>query len=118
MTRIYLPATRTLLAEWYAAGEVPLGEDGFVAPDDNEESEYAALMTAADASADLLAGPGRRVVVVVETPDEGPDDHPPATVPLRLVAAVHADLEDRPVDADPDDDLGWFARQEIPDLLG
>lgn len=114
MTRIYLPATCTLLAEWYAAGEVPLGEAGFVAPDDGEESEYAALMTAADASADLLAGPGRRVVVVVETPGGGT----PPTVPLRLVAAVHADLEDRPVDADPDDDLGWFARQEIPDLLG
>lgn len=114
MTRIYLPATRTLLAEWYAAGEVPLGEGGFVAPDDSEEAEYAALMTAADASAGLLAGPGRRVVVVVETPDGAT----PATVPLRLVAAVHADVEDRPADADPDEDLGWFARQEIPDLIG
>jgi hypothetical protein len=30
---------------------------------------------------------------------------------------VHADVADRPADADPDEDLGWFATQEIPDLL-
>jgi len=26
-------------------------------------------------------------------------------------------VADRPADADPDDDLGWFAVQEIPDLI-
>ena len=85
-----------------------------VAEDDSEEAEYAALMTAADASAALLAGPGRRVVVVAEL-DREPE--PGWTVPLERVVAVHADTEDRPADADPDEDLGWFATQEIPDLL-
>ncbi|MEX0427562.1 hypothetical protein AB3X52_08030 [Nocardioides sp. DS6] len=108
--RIYVPATVHLLGEWYAAGAVASTEEGFVPPDDSEEGEYAALMSAADASAALLRGPGRRIVVVVDTATED-------RVPLRDVVAVHADVEDRPVDADPDEDLGWFAVQEIPDLL-
>ena len=111
--RIYVPATIELLARWHAADAVPSTEDGFVAPDDSEEGEYAALMAAAEASAGLLAGPGRRVVVVVET-DPGAGDGP---VPLSDAVAVHADLEDRPAGADPEEDLGWFATQEIPDLL-
>ena len=55
----------------------------------------------------------RRVVVVVDAPAALGDQ----VVPLKLVAAVHADLADRPADADPDEDLGWFATQEIPDLI-
>ena len=38
-------------------------------------------------------------------------------VPMRDVVAVHADVADRPAGADPDEDLGWWATQEIPDLL-
>jgi len=111
--RIYVPATVDLLAQWHEAGQLPSTADGFVPPDDSEEGEYAALMSAADASAALLAGAGRRVVVVVET--DGAGDGP---VPLREAVAVHADETERPADADPDEDLGWFAVQEIPDLLG
>ena len=113
-TRAYLPLTIAGLAEADAAGEVVVTDDAVVAPDDSEEQEYAALMTAADASAELLTGPGRRVVLVVDLPGE------PAAgeqVPRARWAAVHADVEDRPVDADPDEDLGWFGVQEIPHLL-
>ncbi|MEI7057592.1 hypothetical protein WBG06_17345 [Nocardioides sp. CCNWLW239] len=117
MTRIYVPATLALLADWYAAGELPGTADGYAAPDDSEEAEYAALMSAADDSAALLAGPGRRVVVVVDAPDALAHHLESQVVPLKLVAAVHADLADRPADADPDEDLGWFATQEIPDLI-
>ena len=39
------------------------------------------------------------------------------TIPLKRVVAVHADTEDRPAGADPDDDLALFATQEIPFLL-
>lgn len=112
--RVYLPATIVLLAEQHAAGSYVVPEDAVVAEDDSEDAEYAALMTAADASAALLAGPGRRVVVVAELPA------PPASgdpVAARQVVAVHADTEDRPAGADPDEDLGWFATQEIPHLL-
>jgi hypothetical protein len=113
--RVYLPTTLALLAEQHADGSVVVTDDVVVAEDDSEDAEYAALMTAADASAALLAGPGRRVVVVAEL-----DREPEAgwTVPLKRVVAVHADTEDRPAGADPDDDLGWFATQEIGSLLG
>lgn len=113
-TRIYLPSTIGLLAELHAAGEATVTDDAVVAEDDSEDGEYAALMTAADASAELLAGPGRRVVVVAELEKEPETGW---TIPLRRIVAVHADPEDRPVDADPDEDLGWYAVQEIPHLL-
>lgn len=111
MIRRYLPTTLPRLAEqWDAEGPQLL--DPVVAEDDGEETEYAALMTAADASAELLAGlpdgSRRRVVVVVETVTEG------GSVAWRDVVAVHVDDRD---DAHPDDDLAWWATQEIGDLL-
>ena len=111
MTRRYLPSTLPrLAAEWDGTG--PDASDAVVAADDGEETEYVALMTAADVSADLLAGlpdgQRRRVVVVVETATA---DAPAA---WRDVVAVHVDDHD---DADPDDDLAWWAAQEIGDLL-
>ena len=112
--RVYLPSTLALLAEQHAAGAVLVPDEAVVAEDDSEDAEYAALMTAADASAALLAGPGRRVVVVAEL-DQEPE--PGWSVPLKRVVAVHADTEDRPAGADPDEDLGWFATQEIPDII-
>ena len=112
--RAYLPTTLALLAEQHAEGQVVVPDEVVVATEDDEETEYDALMTAAEASAALLGGPGRRVVVVAEL-DKAPE--PGWTIPLKRVVAVHADTEDRPADADPDDDLGWFATQEIPFLL-
>ena len=109
MTRLYLPTTLDDLRAAWAAGSVPPGPDVVVAEGDDEQSEYAALMTAADA-----ADPTRRVVVVAELPD-GAD--PTAPVPLARVVAVHADPADRPADADPDEDLAWFATQEVVHLL-
>ncbi|HEY2877202.1 hypothetical protein [Nocardioides sp.] len=43
-----------------------------------------------------------------------------ASVSLSDVVAVHADADDLPDDAEPEDleDLGWYATQEISDLLG
>jgi hypothetical protein len=112
--RVYLPTTLAWLAEQHCSGAVVADEGLVVAEDDGEESEYAALMTAADASAALLGGPGRRVVVVAEVADV---PEPGTPVPLREVVAVHVDTEDRPAGADPDEDLAWFATQEIPYLL-
>ena len=111
MTRLYVPATLDDLARWHADGLVPVGAlaEAFEAPDDTEEGEYAALMSAADVSAELLTGPGRRVVVVVDS------TYAPAD--WSDVVAVHADPAERPADADPNEDLGWFATQEVPDLL-
>jgi len=109
--RRYLPSTLPRLAEDWE-GEGPRVLDPVVAEDDGEETEYAALMTAADVSAELLAGlpdgRRRRVVVVAETATEG------SPVTWRDVVAVHVDSRD---DADADDDLAWWATQEIGDLV-
>ncbi len=112
MTRVYLATTRDGLSHLHATGAMPAGAERVVAPDDDEASEYDALMTAAAVSADLGGPGGRRVVVVAEVAQ--------ADVPVAIddVVAVHADTDDRPADADPDDDLGWFATQEIGTLLG
>lgn len=103
--RLYVPASLELLRAWHASGTIPSTDEAFLPEDDGEESEYDALMAAADASRAL--GASRRVVVVVETPREG-------AVPMSDAVAVHADTAD---DAGDDDELGWFATQEIPDLL-
>lgn len=107
-TRVYVPSTLPQLAEYAVTGAIPGTEERFTADDEDEESEYAALMTAADASAELLGRSGRRVVVVAEVPQRAGE------IPIRLVVAVHVDAVD---DAGPDDDLAWFATQEIPDLV-
>ena len=115
--RLYLPATVHLLAKLDQAGVLPVTDEVVMAPDDSEDAEYDALMTAAETSAVLAAeldpGERRRVVVVAEV--KGVVAH----LTLDQVVAVHADTDDLPEGADPGDlgDLGWFATQEIPDLL-
>lgn len=111
MTRVYVPATLDLLRDWVAAGRIPASVERLVAQSEDEEDEYDALMAAAEESAALLSGPGRRVVVVAEPGD------PDAELPLSLVVALHADDTDRPAGADPDADLAWYATQELEHLL-
>jgi hypothetical protein len=123
VTRVYVPATVRLLAGLAESGELVLGDDVVVPTGDaaeREDTEYDALMTAADTSAlwadELDPGERRRVVVVAEV--AGPDL--PASVSLADVVAVHADASDVAGDlTDPDllGDLCWYATQEIPDLL-
>jgi hypothetical protein len=106
--RIYRPATVADLARLLEDGDLAPSSDVVVPPDDDEETEYDALMTAADLSAELLDGPGRRVVVVAET--DGED----AAIRLEQVVAVHVDTTEN---AGPDDDLGWYAASEIRYLV-
>lgn len=108
MRRIYVPATTEMLRRLVADGRLPAEVSRIETEDDDEESEYAGLTDAADASAELLEAPGRRVVVVAEVPD------PAGPVAMAHVVAVHADASD---DWRPDDDLGWYATQEIEHLL-
>ncbi len=102
--RRYQPTTLSSLADQLAGGVVP-DDDAVVAEGESEDEEYAALMTAADLSAERLAGlpdgQRRRVVAVF-------DAHRPE------LGAVHADTAD---DADADDDLAWYAAQEVDSLL-
>lgn len=116
--RLYLPATLDTLAELHREGAMGVGDDVVVAEGDAEDQEYDALMTAAQAAAELAAerepGERRRVVVVADLAAA----RLPTRITLADVVAVHADPDDVPDDgADPDDDLGWYATQEIGALL-
>ena len=160
--RVFVPATQTELRELVASGGLgPSPLLGYAvtgalresyAEGDEEELEYVAMTVAARTSLQLLArseeDPPRRVVVAVEVDDAFPcEEHHPAAVevpnavPLRQVAAVHADTDEAEPDVTAavavlraggprDDDeeflldacegheLAWFATQEIGDLLG
>ncbi|MCM0620538.1 DUF6912 family protein [Nocardioides bruguierae] len=105
--RVYVPGSYGLLRQWHESGRVPT-EGGLVAVDDGEEAEYGALMGAADASAALAGDDRRRVVVVAEVGAEGD------VAQMRQVAAVHVDAEPY---ADLDDELLWYATQEVEHLL-
>ncbi|MET1060854.1 MAG: hypothetical protein ABWX84_14735 [Nocardioides sp.] len=107
-TRVYVPTTLEGLAGFVLEGGIAETAARVEAADESEEAEYDALMAAAETSAGLLDGPGKRVVVVAEASD------PTGVIPMRLVVAVHVDTED---DAGPDADLAWYATQEIHDLL-
>ncbi len=100
--RRYQPTTLPVLAR---VGGLAVDDEAVVAASESEEDEYAALMTAADLSAARLDGLAdglrRRVVVVLDA--RGTE-----------ILAVHADTAD---DADPDDDLAWYAAQELDSLL-
>ena len=54
--RVYLPTTLPTLAGHVADGAIPATDEVFTAADESEESEYAALMAAAEASAEMLTG--------------------------------------------------------------
>jgi hypothetical protein len=98
--RRYQPTTLPALGQG-----IVVDDDVVVATSESEDDEYAALMTAADLSAERLDGlpdGQRRRVVVVLAPAED------------KVLAVHADTED---DADPDDELAWYAPQEVDSLV-
>jgi hypothetical protein len=134
-TRVYVPTSLDSLARFVAGGGVgptPVPAHAVTQwlrqawPEaDQEEWEYAALMAAADDSAAALTEVDRprRVVLVADVEDVTEDHESTAVtvdsaVPMRLVAAVHADT----VDVDPSvpeglGDLGWFGVQEIADLI-
>jgi len=122
VTRLYIPATVHTLAELEREGLLAIAQDDVVlAPDDSEDAEYDALMTAAEVSSawavDLDPGERRRVVVVAEL--AAVPRGPAVQVTLADVVAVHADASDVRDLSDPDilGDLCWYATQEIADLL-
>lgn len=117
-----------------------LRELGDPAPD-QEEGEYVALTAAALESLEMLHpdDPPRRVVAAVDVPAwdrREAEGRPsavsvPTPVPWRRVAAVHVDGEEASGDVAAalggapdaverclDHELGWFAVQEVDELLG
>jgi len=143
--RVYIPSTLALLRQLVQAEGI--GPEPFSAhaaasdvDADLEELEYEAMTAAAVDSLRLL-GPDDapvRVVVAAEAvvSEDGPDDTAVVVtkpVAFRDVVAVHVDSSDAADDvaaavASPDDEslaqrvldheLGWYAVQELPELLG
>ncbi|GAB2876892.1 DUF6912 family protein [Nocardioides pacificus] len=138
--RVYVPTTAPGLARLAEQGRLdgPLRAHAVTSAlraewsdGDDEGWEYAALMAAAADSAALRSVDERprRYVVAADVPEacvvpatgEGDDVtlvDVSADVPWKNVAAAHVDTEDWAGDApDPDEDLAWFATQEIQHLL-
>ena len=141
--RVYVPASLEALATYSEEGGIgpsPVHAHAVTEwlreswPEaDEEELAYAVLMAAADDVAVALAASRatdeaeqyrlRRVVLVAEVPQVTEDRESTvvsvdAAIAMRLVEAVHADTTDiDPSSPEALGDLGWFAVQEIPDLL-
>lgn len=132
-TRVYVPMTYALLAELVSAGRIagPRAAHA-VTPSlraawpeaDEEELEYAALCAAAGSSWAMRgAGSTRRFVLAADVALEASSSAKEGEVAtsvqvgdvsLRNLAAVHVDLQDV---TDLDDDLAWFAPQELVNLV-
>jgi hypothetical protein len=110
--RVYLPSTMTQLAAAVRGGEIEVAVATAVTPalrewyveGDAEELEYAAMLSAARTSLQLLAAdplaPRRRVVLAAELPDGTARPTPdvdrsavrvPGAVPMSAVVAAHVD---------------------------
>ena len=133
-TRVYVPVTRALLVELVSAGRFAGPREAHAVtptlraawPEANEEElEYAALCAAAGSSLTMRAldESARRFVLAADVSLEGsgPSREGEAATSVRVgdvflgnLAAVHVDLQDL---TDPDDDLAWFAPQELVNLL-
>lgn len=139
--RVYVPVTIDVLRQWHTDDVLPSPVSAWAVTYElrtelpelgDEEAEFAVATAAAEASRQQLAERherrGRRVAVVAEVsyagvgsgggaPGEVQLDNP---VEGRRIAAVLADSDDIDVDiasSVDNDDLAWFAAQEIPDLL-
>ncbi len=122
--RVYIPLDHGGLEGLARCGQL-MAEGGFaVTPafaqaygsDDVEELEYAAMMVAAEASAELVGADGRRRVLAVDAAaaEPGGEEHPAAvqlTAPVGLadVAAIHV--------GESGEELAWYALQELEDVL-
>ena len=133
-TRVYVAVTRALLAELAQVGKLvgprlahavtPRLRAAWPGVDE-EELEYVALGAAADASL-TIRGPGdpaRRHVIAADVflDDSGLGANADVATEVVIgdmswpnVASIHVDLQDV---IDLEDDLAWFAPQELVNLL-
>ena len=131
--RVYVPLTSSMLATLVADGRLPgpLRAHAVTAAlrselpgADDEELEYAATYAAADDSWDLRtqADAPRRFVLAADVAEVSPLEEDITTVQVDAdvamtdVAAVHCDPADMTYDQ-LEDELAWFATQEIAGLV-
>lgn len=132
LTRVYLALTRSELVDLSSGGSLGASRPAHAVTDalrtawpdgDDEQWEYAALMAAASDSRDRPVGSGsrRRLVVAADLParevssaDAPTAVHTTADLRWRQVSAILVDPEEG---VDDEEDLAWFATQEVADLL-
>lgn len=130
--RVYVPVTSAGLAALVAQGRLAGPFRAHAVTDalrqqwpegDEDDWEYAALGAAGATSSAMRTGDdrARRYVVAGDVPsvESVAGDDPTlvdvtADLPWKNIASAHVDPVD---DAAEDDDLAWFATQEIPGLL-
>jgi hypothetical protein len=135
--RVYLAATADQLRALADGGRADGEWTGFALLESlrvelgglgDEELEYALGVAAGEASAALGADvgrPGRRLVLVADVDDAAVTRDPEAPgvvvvrgeIALSDVDAILADEGPHSAGAAAGDELGWFAAQEIADLL-
>ncbi len=135
--RAYLPVGIETLRRLHRTGHLGPGVEGCAETDrlraqlgdiGDEELEYALATAAGEVVPPDEGTPasGRRIVLVVDVDDEHVHEDPQspgwvtltAAVALHQVTAVLADSSDAGLGRGPaDEPLGWFATQEIVDLL-
>ncbi len=135
--RVYVPTTLDRLRAWYDVDVLTAPVAAYAATESvrrtlpdigDDEAEYALVSAAAEASQQLLTDDfhkrGCRVVVVAEMPYASVQEdaeHPGAVLVVapierQQISAVLADSSAVTL-AGTQEDLCWFATQEIPQLL-
>lgn len=131
--RVYVPLTSAGLAELVDQGRLTGPRTAHAVtdalraawPDTDEESwEYAAMLAAGEESWQLRTDQDRprRLVLAADVPEVSVGGEEltavrlSADIPLKRVASVHLDTEDVVGEPDFDEDLAWFAVQEIAHL--
>lgn len=141
--RVYLPVGPGDLRELRTTGRLEAGHGAYaVTPEvcaelgcgpEDEEGEYAVLGLAAQVALDLVGEVARRAVVVAEVPADpagGAEVSLRGPVPLKRVQALHVDDaaaeslvraaragDDAALAALDGHDLGWFATQELDQVV-
>lgn len=103
MTRVFLATGLDSLRDLHAHGALPAGSyTTFVPADDDEETEYATLQEAAEHA---RREHGRHLVLAADLDAEQPGAGG-VPVPIARIAAIHVD-----------EDLSWYAVQELDQIL-
>lgn len=134
--RVYVPLTSSELAVLAEEGRLSGPREAHAVTSglraawpeaDEDDWEWAAMLAAGEDSWALRSTPDRprRIVLAVDVPEvaEQPEAESASAVRvaadlvLKRVASVHVDTEDVSGDPDFEEDLAWFAVQELPHLL-
>lgn len=119
--RQLLEENQTSLTHGWAVTEALRSVDKSLTDDD---LEYHVTYSAADHCLQMPQFSGRRIVIAVDVDKAAAVDDPgpgeirvEVPISLELIDAFYVDVPDADGNFDHDEELAWFARQEISDLI-